>query len=152
MIGDLSTEQPTAVFFSVEQDENGYPSVGCEQVWCLPVERDRFVVEDIPFYARDVSMGDEISTELRDVERWFSAVVRPSRNTTIRAFARKPEIEKTLRPKLESFRGLTKKMEGSPLIAVSLPPSADIAGAMDYLDRESNAGNVAFEESCVRQR
>jgi len=97
-------------------------------------------------------MGDEISTEIRDGDRWYSALVKPSRNTTVRAFARRAEIESTLAPRLESFGGLSEKMEGSPLIALSLPPTADIAGALDYLDRDSDAGNVAFEESCVRYR
>jgi hypothetical protein len=97
-------------------------------------------------------MGDEILTEFRDGERWFSAVLTPSRNTTIRAFAQKVEVESVLVVKLESFGGLAEKMEGSPLVAVSFPPTADLAGALEYLDRESDAGNVAFEESCVRYR
>jgi hypothetical protein len=55
-------------------------------------------------------------------------------------------------PTLQSFGGMIEKMEGSPLIAVSLPASADIEGVMDYLDRESNAGSIGFEESSVRYR
>jgi len=152
MINNSSSEEPTAVFFPVEQDDNGHPSVSREQIWCLPGEKGRFIVNNIPFYARDISMGDEISTDIRNGEWWFSTLTKPSQNTTIRAFARKPEVAQKLVPRLQSFGGLTEKMEGSPLVAVSLPPAADIAGVLDYLDRESDAGNVAFEESCVRYR
>ena len=152
MTSNSKSQEPTAVLFPVERDQHGYPSVSREQIWCLSVRGDRFIVDNIPFYARDVSMGDEILTEFRDGERWFSAVLTPSRNTTIRAFAQKVEVESVLVVKLESFGGLAEKMEGSPLVAVSFPPTADLAGALEYLDRESDAGNVAFEESCVRYR
>jgi hypothetical protein len=143
---------PISVLFSVQQDENGFPSVTCEQIWCLPAAGGNFVIDNVPFYARDVSMGDEIATEIRNGERWFASVSKPSRNTTVRVFARKDEFSTTLAPSLESFGGLVEKMQGPPLIAVSFPPSADIARALEYLDRESAAGNVAFEESSVRYR
>jgi Domain of unknown function (DUF4265) len=147
-----SPKNPIAVFVSVEQDENGYPSVSREQLWCIPVGENKCIVDNIPFYAREISMGDEIYFQTRNSEHWFNGVSKPSRNTTLRTFARKDGLVSNLVTKIRSFGGLTEKMEGSPVIAVSLPPSANIAGALDYLDRESDAGNVGFEESCVRYR
>ena len=144
--------EPEKIFFAIEQDHSKYPSVSCEQLWCLPVQTDTYLIDNIPFYARDVSIGDEIRTELRDDRRWCICVTKPSTNTTLRVFARNPIFEPMLRPRLESFGGLTEKMEGSPLIAVSLPGIADIASALAFLDREYEAGNVGFEESCVRYR
>jgi len=152
MINDQTSKDPVAILFLVEPDENGYPSVSLEEIWCTSAGGDKFIIDNIPFYARDVSMGDEISTEIRDGERWFKKVAKLSRNTTVRVFARKSEIAPMLVPTLQSFGGMIEKMEGSPLIAVSLPASADIEGVMDYLDRESNAGSIGFEESSVRYR
>jgi len=152
MIDNSQTSEPTKIYFTVGRDESAYPSVSREQLWCLPVDGDRFTDDNIPFYARDVSMGDEVSTEMREGERWFSKVLRPSRNSTVRTVALKPEAHPLLGAKLESFGALTEKMEASPLVALSLPPTADIAGVMHYLDRESDAGNVDFEESCVRYK
>jgi hypothetical protein len=144
------TSEPVRVFFSVSQDETGYPQVTCEQIWCLPVSGTRFIVDNIPFYARDISLGDEVETETNDGERWYTRLINPSRNTTIRVFARNEASAPLLIPQIRAFGGQTEKMEGSPLIAISLPPVADLAGALEYLDRESEAGNLAFEESSVR--
>lgn len=151
-IEEAQKEEPVSVFFALEQEQSQYPPVSCEQIWCLPIQEDIYQIDNIPFYARDVSIGDEIRTELRDGGRWCICVTKPSTNTTLRVFARNPTFEPLLRPKLESFGGQTEKMQGSPLIAVSLPSSADIASALDFLDRENEAGNVGFEESCVRYR
>jgi hypothetical protein len=144
--------EPVEVSFPVKQDESGYPSVSREQIWCIEDADDLFVIDNIPFYAMDVSLGDEIRTEIRDDARWFGSLVKASQNTTLRVFARNKEIAPLIIPQLETFGGLTEKMEDSGLIAVSLPPTADIAGALAYLDRESNAGNLTFEESSVRYR
>ena len=144
--------EPSSVFFHVEQDKNGNPPITREEVWCIHKDGDRYIVDNIPFYARDISMGDEINTEIRNGERWFQAVTAPSKNTTVRVYARNPMTASTLLPLIHSFGGLTEKMEDSPLIAINFPPSADIAAAMEYLDRESEAGNLAFEESSVRYR
>jgi len=138
------------VFFSVIQDENGWPPLSCERIWCLPSDDDVFVVDNIPFYARDISFGDEVQTEESDGVRWFASLVKPSGNTTLRVFALNKAVGPLLIPKLRALGGLTEKMEGSDFIAVSLPPSADIAQVLDFLDRESNNGNLAFEESSVR--
>jgi hypothetical protein len=150
-IDETQKGEPVSVLFALEQEQSEYP-VSFEQIWCLPVQDDIYLIDNIPFYARDVSIGDEIRTKLRDGGRWFTCVTKPSTNTTLRMFARNPTFEPLLRPKLESFGGQTEKIQGSPLIAVSLPPSADIASALDFLDRENEAGNVSFEESCVRYR
>ena len=53
---------------------------------------------------------------------------------------------------LRAFGGQTEKMEGIHLAAISFSPSADLMSALDFLDRESESGNVAFEESSVRYR
>lgn len=152
MDANKPARNPVRVFFPVEQDESGYPAVSREQIWCVPTKDDLFLVDNTPFYAREISMGDEISVERRGRELWFSKLHKRSRNTTLRAFARNDDFAPALIPKLRSFGGVTEKMEGSPLIAVSLPPGADIAGALEFLDRESAVGNVAFEESSVRYR
>jgi hypothetical protein len=147
----LVTNEPVRVFFPLEQDENGYPPVTCEMIWCLPATGS-YVVDNIPFYARDISLGDEVQTELRDGELWFVGLATPSKNTTVRGFARNGIFAPLLIPQLQAFGGVTEKMEGSDLVAISFSPSSDIAGALDYLDRETKVGNVAFEESSVRYR
>jgi hypothetical protein len=140
------------ILFPVEQDDNGHPPVTCEQIWCELINQDRYIVDNIPFYTRDVSLGDEIQTVMRDGDRWFVRLLKPSRNTTVRAFARNHMFRPLLIPRLHAFGGLTEKVEGNDLVAISFPPSADLASSLDFLDRETESGNVAFEESSVRYR
>ena len=101
---------------------------------------------------RDIRLGDRIKTETKGDERWFSVVTNASKNTTVRAFARSDAFSSQLVPRLQAFGGITEKMEGSNLLAISFPPTADLAAALEYLDRESESGNLAFEESSVRYR
>jgi hypothetical protein len=105
--------EPVEVCFSIKQDENGFPPVSCERIWCLPGEDDLLVVDNIPFYARDVSMGDEVKTEIREGSRWFSSLIKPSTNTTLRVSVRNKIIAPLVIPKLQALGGLTEKMEGS---------------------------------------
>jgi hypothetical protein len=145
-------DAPVKVFFRVEQQEDGYPPVAEESLWSVPKAAGVFQVDNVPFYARDISMGDEIAAELKDGVLRFSNMLRPSKNTTVRIFAREKSSEPMIVPRMRSFGGVTEKMEGSNLVAVSFPPSADLAGALAFLDSESDAGRLAFEESAVRYR
>ena len=145
-------DEPVKVMFPVEPGESGQPAITCEQLWCLPIGGDRFVVDNIPFYAREISLEDEVEIHLRDGERWFVGVVNPSKNTTVRVFPRRSDAATALTDRLRAFGGHTERMEGSELLAISFPPSADLSAALDYLDAETAVGNVAFEESSVRYR
>src|SRR6476619_3275098 len=114
--------EPIQVHVPVEQDESGYPPVKEESIWCVPQKGGTYLVDNIPFYARDISLGDEIRTGNRNGQPWFEEVVRPSKNTTVRVFARQKSRAPLIVPQMQSFGGHTEKMEGSGLIAVSFPP------------------------------
>jgi len=144
--------EPVAMKFRVDRDESGNPPIGEEILWCLPHEGGTYVVDNIPFYVYDVSIGDEVRGRLEDGHLWFDSMVRPSRNTTVRVFARKEAAEPLIVPRMRSFGGLTEKMEGGKLVAVSFPPEADLASALAFLDEESATASLAFEESAVRYR
>ena len=140
------------VHVPIVQNESGYPPVGEELIWCTLRENGTYLVDNIPFYAPNISLGDEIRVETQNDELWFEELVNPSKNTTIRVFARKKSFGPSIIPRMQSFGGHTEKMEGVDLVAVSFPPTADLAGALAFLDKESDAGNLAFEESAVRYR
>src|SRR5689334_7834646 len=131
---------PVKVIFPVEQDESGYPPVNEESIWCLPQERDVFQVDNIPFYAYDISLEDKIRADVQRGVLRFEKLLAPSKNTTIRVFAKDQSSEPLIVPSMQSFGGLTEAMEGSSLVAISFSPSADLAGALAFLDRESAAG------------
>jgi hypothetical protein len=144
--------EPVEVHVPVEPNDSGYPPLKEERLWCIPQDSGTYLVDNIPFYATDISLGDEIRAAKQNGELWFQAIVNPSKNTTVHVFARRESFGPVIIPRMRSFGGLTEKMEGSDLVAVSFPPTADLAGALAFLDKESAAGNLAFEESAVRYR
>lgn len=142
------TNDLLAVNFPVEEDAG----VALECMWCKRNTDSTFTIENIPFYARDVSMGDVIAVERRNGELWFNGVVERSANTTVRIIGMRKKPFDEIISKVQSFGGTTEGMEGREFAAVSFPSSADLAAAFEFLDRESAAENLGFEESCVRYR
>ena len=110
--------EPVEVVFSVDQDENGYSSVTSERIWCSPLGGGRYVVDNVPFYARDISFGDEIEADGKDGALCFSRMLQRSLNTTVRVFARKSVFAPDLIPRLRAFGGMTEKMEGFDFVAL----------------------------------
>ncbi len=149
----IQMSEPVQVIFSLDETTSASSGLSEEAIWCLPtMSSNSFVVDNIPFYATDISMGDEIKAEVSSAKLRFMKVLRKSKNTTVRLFAMQGSAESELIPKMQSFGGLTEKMEGSSLVAVSLPPTADLAGAFAYLDSESEKRRIGFEELSVRYR
>ena len=74
----------TKVFFVQQIDENKYET---ESLWCK-VEDNLFIVDNIPFIAERVSLGDTIEVEFDedDKQYYFEDFVASSGNTTVRIY------------------------------------------------------------------
>ena len=68
------------VHFRLAPDKSGYPPAASEFLWCMPTKRGSFIVDNIPFFAHDISLGDEISAEKVGKALHFSRVLRKSKN------------------------------------------------------------------------
>src|SRR5947209_5512780 len=138
------------VFFPLEIDDDMYPPVTEEYLWCTRADEGLLVIDNIPFFARDVSLGDRIS--VRDVsgKLQFNAVEVPSVNTTVRVLAHDPlEIPK-LREKLEEIGSSVEVNGYLGILAVSIPAGRVAEETLYVLDDEREAGRIGFEESSVR--
>lgn len=56
------SSQHVKILFELVQDEDGYPPVGVEGMWGAPLANGNALLDNIPFYARGVSSGDEVRT------------------------------------------------------------------------------------------
>jgi len=146
----MSANEPVKVCFHLEVDESGYPPVSSEYLWAVPTRRGSYIVDNIPFYAREISMGDEFSASMSDGSLTFKSVVKPSSNSTIRVFVKKKQEQERIASGLKKFGCRTEIMEATPLIAASLPLGCKLADALAFLDSEVESGTVAIEESAVR--
>jgi hypothetical protein len=139
------------VYFPLDQeDESAFTPAAGEDLWCQPVTDNLFIVDNIPFFVRDVSLEDEIMAERRDGTLTFVSVVKPSRNSTIHIFVKQAEIKQQIKEKLESMSCGVEVMERLPLFAVSMPATAPTEEIFQYLDQCDEDGLIGFEESSVR--
>lgn len=146
----MNTSKRVKVHFTLSPDEDGYPPTDSEFLWCIPTEHRTYIVDNIPFFVRDISLGDEISARRTGKILQFSRLERKSRNTTIRILIKKPNVLEIIRERIESLGGGAEFMEDLSLLAVTMPPESSIVGALTFLDEQAEQGNVGIEESAVR--
>ncbi|MFB9681700.1 DUF4265 domain-containing protein [Streptosporangium vulgare] len=72
------------VVFELSPDD-GWPPVGSERLWAIPLGPDRARLDNIPFFVRGVACGDvvRIDTDAEGIT-WVTEVVEVSGNCTIR--------------------------------------------------------------------
>lgn len=139
------------VFFELDQDEDGYPPCAVESVWAEKVGEDRFKIDNIPFYIRDLSIGDVVyAPKTSDGYPLFQKLLKRSENSTVRVLLLDESYRWLL---LETINKYGCEYEvGSPniLVAVNVPPTADIDGLLKKLFAEIDMGRVEVEESAKR--
>lgn len=138
----------TRVFFVQQIAENKYET---ESLWCK-VQDNLFIVDNIPFIAERVSLGDTIEVEFDedDKQYYFEDFVTNSGNTTVRIY-----LYKDYENKIEEIRSQLKE-EGCDsevfsernIIAVNVPQAVSYRSIKEYLDK--GEGNMwSYEESCL---
>lgn len=48
------------VFFKLEPDDDGYPPVSVESLWAQENQDGTCVIDNIPFYTREATLGDVV--------------------------------------------------------------------------------------------
>ncbi|MCT9928969.1 DUF4265 domain-containing protein [Planotetraspora sp. A-T 1434] len=144
------------VVFDLPQDEDGWPPARSERLWAIPVTPGQVMLDSIPFFVRGSALGDVVVTEV-DAEGvvWVTETVEFSGNCTIRVipFA-EGELADDRQAVLDAFAPLGVEGEGIEqfgLVALNVPPSADVAGAKRLLLRGQADGWWDYEEGCVTE-
>jgi uncharacterized protein DUF4265 len=148
--GKQKTKRPVKVIFELEQDENGYPPAETEFLWCIPTERGTYIVDNLPFFVREISLGDEIAATRIGKTLQFSRVVHQSKNSTIRVLLKNTAMIQEIRDKLDALGCGTELMDKLSLLSVTMPSDAKITDTLSFLDAEAEQGNIGIEESAVR--
>jgi uncharacterized protein DUF4265 len=147
------------VWFPVEPDHDGYPkNVRWEQLLGRPIAEDVnvFRLDSVPYYLRDVSLGDVVRAGVRaDCEisnaYVFETVVERGGHNTYRLLLkalRDGDPDATVDELVE--RGLAVEIQYGDFIAVDVPPTVDQEAIDDYLVGESDAGRWALQYACIQ--
>lgn len=139
-------DELTKVVFSLE--ESDWHSHATESMWARSEGADRFRLENVPFYVYRVSYGDVVTTVTEEGQRFFHGVSERSGHSTYRIFLTEEASEEGFDEYWSTLRsvGCTYERGTDYLIAVDVPPEADIYEAYEALERGVRAKAWDFEE------
>ena len=127
--------------------------VGTESVWAEPLGDDRYRIRNSPFYAYGFSFLDVVHAHLGSDEASFpivtEAIVRSGHSTyrlALRAAVHHNEQFQRAWAPLQAA-GCTFEASGDRLLAVDVPPGADIFTVYRLLEEGENAGVWDFQEA-----
>ena len=130
------TGGPTGkVLFRVVGEEG---DVNVETLWAFDLGQDRYRLDNMPFYAYSVSLGDVVLAPIDPAQQLptFKAVVKKCGNRTVRIFFDEPVASGS--PSMVMLEGLVDmgcEYEGatSRYFTVTIPPRVELAAVRDYL-------------------
>ncbi|MFJ1914838.1 DUF4265 domain-containing protein [Streptomyces sp. NPDC088147] len=139
------------VVFPLERDADGYPPVDVELAWATPLDEPGLCrLENIPFYAVGVSLGDEIGVSLVEGRIVFNGTVRSKGHATIRVVVFNPGETGAVIRDVESAGGRCEVANIPNLIAVDVSDSSLIPAVRRALGRWLMGRKIDVEESNVR--
>ncbi|MFH6942776.1 DUF4265 domain-containing protein [Flavobacterium sp. FlaQc-50] len=121
-----------------------------ETIWC---ERDgeNFVIDNIPFVAKRISLGDTIKAEYDEDEKmyYFDDFVKISGNSTIRIFFYDDNKIESTREWLNKNDCESEVLLVRSIVAVNIPQKVYYPVIRDFLEEGKKKGNWVYEESCL---
>lgn len=134
--------------------EQSLQAASTESMWATPTP-DGYQIDNIPFYAREVALGDVVSARpASDGALIFDRLVRPSGHSTVRLWfaAEHQDQVQGVRDHLRTL-GCASELSDLPrLVAVDVPPEIDYAAIRVVLEDYERRAICEFEEACLGQR
>jgi Domain of unknown function (DUF4265) len=137
--------------FPLTQDADEYPPVAVEGIWATEAHSGGYVLDNIPFFTRDATLGDTISTREEGGNLWFSGILARSGNSLLRVVLFDAGRVDELRQQLTRLGCSTEWDEPHKLVSVNVPNSVNLGAIQAYLHVESNRGWLDYEEAILRQ-
>ncbi|MEZ4297507.1 MAG: DUF4265 domain-containing protein [Polyangiaceae bacterium] len=133
--------------FRLERDEDGYPPVDYERVWIETIDEGSGIIDNIPFFCRDVSLGDTVKFQLIGNEIWYVATIRRSGNSLIRVLYYDTDPS-SIRNLIEDLGCETELDTTHKLLAVSVPPG-ELSQVQAFLAAKEAEGVLGYEEAIL---
>lgn len=132
----------------VQNAEDG--NLEFESLWCGKVD-DGCIVDNIPFIAKRISLGDKIKVEYDEEEKayYFDNFIEVSGNSTVRIFFKTPDMIEVVGKELEKLGCIWEGFTQKGIMAVSIPKAINYSPVKNYLDKGEENGEWTYEESCL---
>jgi hypothetical protein len=138
------------VLFRLEQDEDCYPPLAVEGLWAARQPNGLLVVDNIPFFAREIAPGDTVMVSVQGDEVWFDRLHAAGGASVFRIRVKDEGDLQKVREELLDL-GLPSEVDQQLLLlAVEVPPGIDIGPFLNYLVSNQESERLDFEEAALR--
>jgi hypothetical protein len=126
--------------------DKGEGQLEIEGLWCKK-EGDYFVVDNIPFVARRISLGDTIKAEYDSDENafYFDDFVSVSGNSTIRLYFKDEAPIASVRAELKEYGCESEAFLARKIVAVNVPKEVSYRPIKEYLDAGEQSNRWEYE-------
>ncbi|MDX2062248.1 MAG: DUF4265 domain-containing protein [Bacteroidia bacterium] len=143
----IDMDNATKIYFSIADSflDDGQ----IESIWAIPLEGNLFQIDNIPFYAKNISYGDIVLCDEIDNRQLFKSIVHESGNSTIRVVAYNESRVKEYR---DAFRVLGCDSELSDLenlFSLNVPVRIDYKTIWIILEEGLKGDLWDYEEGCI---
>ncbi|MDO4640114.1 MAG: DUF4265 domain-containing protein [Neisseria sp.] len=140
------------IFFRLEV-VGDYPPVSMESIWAEPTKEGFFKIDNIPFYSKEVSLGDIVSAEKQE-ENYFlyRKTIVHSNNSTIRIifFNDDQELKDQVLARLTEL-GCSFEAFDEKFYAINVPITVDIELIYNFLDSLLENEELDYETGYLSQ-
>jgi hypothetical protein len=138
------------LLFEVEYDEN---EIIKESLWASDLGNNQYRIDNIPFYAFSVAIGDIFSAEENDGFLCAKDLILPSGNSTVRILFEDANIIQDIREQLATNYGCLSELSNLPnLIAVDIPFDKDYKIIRNFLQKGEDLEKWQYQESCLSEQ
>lgn len=138
------------ITFLLEEDEDGYPPVAAEGIWAEHLGADRYELDNIPFFAREATLGDVVRVSIVEGETRYLETVSPSENSLLRVVYFEGVDPAMLRQRIEATGCSTEHDAAHALIAISVPAAVELSDVYASFEPEYSNEMLDYEEPILR--
>lgn len=150
-------EEPDAHVVFELTVEDGWPPAGSERLWAYSLGDDRYRIDNVPWFVRDLAVADVVRAQVPSPESnpVFEEVLERSDHVTIRLICfRSGPLGGDQARALEPFTALGVYGEGAAqygMVALDIEPTAPLAAIVAALRRGVEDGSWEYEEGRITQ-
>jgi hypothetical protein len=120
-------------------------------VWARATDTpNEYVLDNIPFFAREATLGDRVLVTKRGAQRIFRKVLARSPRSLVRVIFHERSLIDEVRKHLKQLGCSTEYFGKIPIIAVDIPGSIDLLSVRRYLDPLETSERLTYEEPILR--
>lgn len=122
-----------------------------EGIWAKK-GKDFYKVDNIPFYIKNIAIGDIVSVEKDKDELFFNEIVKTSGHSTIQIVFFEYKEKNRVLTELENFGCHWEESDNRNLVSIDIAPNINYKAIIQYLEKEVSITNLDYREACIGKK